>query len=99
MTIQEKARVRVVLVSARNPRNIGAAARAMQDFGFKDLRLVNGYRVPLEEARSAVGAVDLLAAAVECGSVAEAVADCSLVVGTMAVGEREIAHRLVGLVE
>jgi len=95
----ELERVRVVLVGARNPNNIGAAARAMQDFGFKDLRLVNEYRVPLDGARAAVGAAELLASAVECASVAEAVAECSLVVGTTAVGEREIAHRLVGLVE
>jgi tRNA/rRNA methyltransferase len=60
---------------------------------------VNDYRVPLETARSAVGAADLLAAAVEAASVAEAVAGCSLVVGTTAVGERAMEHRLLGLVE
>ncbi len=99
LTNDELGRVRVVLVGARNPQNIGAAARAMQDFGFSDLRLVNEYRVPLEDARSAVGAAGLLAGAVESASVAEAVADCQLVVGTTAVGERGIEHRLLGLVE
>ncbi len=99
LTDAELGRVCVVLVGARNPNNIGAAARAMQDFGFRELRLVNEYRVPLEDARSAVGAADLLRTAVEAASVAEAVADCSLVVGTTAIGERAIEHRLMGLVE
>ena len=96
---EEFERVCVVLVGARNPNNIGAAARAMQDFGFRDLRLVNDYRVPLEDTRSAVGAVELLMNAREAASVAEAVADCSLVVGTTAVGERGIEHRLLALPE
>ncbi len=96
---EELGRVCVVLVGARNPNNIGAVARAMQDFGFRELRLVNEYRVPLEDARSAVGAVELLKSAREMASVAEAVADCSLVVGTTAIGERAIEHRLLALPE
>jgi len=39
-------RIVVVLVRARNPNNIGAVARAMHDFGFRTLRLVNDYEVP-----------------------------------------------------
>ncbi len=50
-------RVVVVLVRARNPNNIGAVARAMHDFGFRHLRVVNEYAVPFETARSAVDAV------------------------------------------
>ncbi len=99
LTEEELGRVCVVLVGARNPNNIGAVARAMQDFGFRKLWLVNEYRVPLEDARSAVGAVELLKSAREMASVAEAVADCSLVVGTTAVGERGIEHRLLALPE
>jgi len=99
LTEKELERVCIVLVGARNPNNIGAVARAMQDFGFRDLRLVNEYRVPLEDARSAVGAAELLKSAREAGSVAEAVADCTLVVGTTAVGERGIEHRLLALPE
>jgi hypothetical protein len=49
-------RVVVVLVRARNPNNIGAVARAMHDFGFRHLRVVNEYAVPFESARSAVDA-------------------------------------------
>jgi TrmH family RNA methyltransferase len=86
--------LRVVLVAARNPLNIGAAARAMSNFGFTRLRVVNPYDVAFREARSAVGAAALLAEAEECKSVAEAVADCTLVVGTTAVGHRELQHPL-----
>lgn len=87
-------RLRVVLVSSRNPLNIGAAARAMSNFGFSRLRVVNPYERAFRQARSAVGAADLLAAAEECESVAEAVADCALVVGTTAVRHRELQHPL-----
>lgn len=94
MDRRELDRVVVVLVRARNPNNIGAVARAMHDFGFRHLRVVNEYAVPFETARSAVDALEVLARAVAFGSVAEAVADCTLVVGTTAVGERAVQHPL-----
>jgi tRNA/rRNA methyltransferase len=87
-------RLRVVLVDARNPLNIGAAARAMSNFGFLHLRVVNPYDVAFQNARSAVGAADVLAKAEKFNTVAEAVADCSLVVGTTAVGHRDLQHSL-----
>jgi tRNA/rRNA methyltransferase len=89
----------VVLVSTRNPLNIGAAARAMSNFGLHDLRLVNPYESSFREARSAVGASELLAQARQFSSVAEAVADCSLVIGTTAGRNRELQHPLRGLQE
>jgi len=84
----------VVLVSPRNPLNIGAAARAMSNFGFLDLRLVQPYDVAWQEARSAVGAARVLADAQVHSSVKEAVADCSLVVGTASLGHREPLHAI-----
>lgn len=87
-------RLSVVLVKTRNPLNIGAAARAMSNFGFSDLRVVNPYEASFREARSAVGASAVLAAAREYQSVAEAVADCALVVGTTSAERRELQHRL-----
>lgn len=87
-------RVVVVLVRARNPNNIGAVARAMHDFGFRYLRVVNEYAVPFESARAAVDASEVLAGAAAFSSVADAVADCTLVVGTTAVGERALQHPL-----
>jgi TrmH family RNA methyltransferase len=90
-------RVCVVLVRARNPSNIGAVARAMHDFGFKWLKVVNEFPVPFEAAKSAVDASDVMANAVMCASVAEALRDCTLVVGTTAVGERDLQHELLAL--
>ncbi len=81
-----------MLVATRNPLNIGAAARAMSNFGFACLRVMNPYEIAFREARSAIGAEALLANAQEYGSVAEAVADCTLVVGTTALGHRELHH-------
>ncbi len=90
----------VVLVAARNPLNIGAAARAMSNFGVSRLRVVNPYDVAFREARSAVGASAVMAEAREFGSAAEAVADCDLVVGTTAAGrQRELQHALKPLAE
>ena len=87
-------RLCVVLVSTRNPLNIGAAARAMSNLGFLRLRVVNPYEASFREARSAVGAAPLLAKAEQYSSVAEAVADCSLVIGTTAAANRELHHPL-----
>ncbi|HUJ82539.1 MAG TPA: TrmJ/YjtD family RNA methyltransferase [Candidatus Acidoferrales bacterium] len=92
-------RLRVVLVSTRNPLNIGAAARAMSNFGFRHLRVVNPYEPAYREARSAVGATAVLANAEQYSSVADAVADCTLVVGTTAVRHRELQHPLRRLEE
>jgi tRNA/rRNA methyltransferase len=86
--------LRVVMVAPRNPLNLGAAARAMSNFGFPHLRVVNPYHIAFREARSAVGASAVLTNAEEYGSVAGAVADCELVVGTTAVGHRELHHPL-----
>ena len=66
----------------------------MSNFGFLHLRVVNPYEAAFREARSAVGASALLASAEEYKTVAEAVADCTLVVGTTAVRHRELQHPL-----
>jgi len=82
------------MVSTRNPLNIGAAARAMANFGFPRLRVVNPYDVAFREARSAVGAAPLLRKAEDYSSLAEAVGDCRLVIGTTALGHRGLQHPL-----
>ncbi len=87
-------RLCIVLVATRNPLNIGAAARAMSNFGFARLRVVNPWEPSFREARSAVGATEVLAKAEQYSSVAEAVADCTLVVGTTAGRGRELAQHL-----
>ena len=93
------ANLRIVLVRTRNPLNIGAAARAMSNFGALHLRVVTPYEKAFREAVSAVGAEPLLASAQEFSSVTEAIGDCSLVVGTTAIGNRELQHQLFSLEE
>jgi TrmH family RNA methyltransferase len=86
--------LRVVLVSPRNPLNIGAAARAMSNFGVFELRLVNPYKVAYLEAKSAVKSSKILEGAREFETVAEAVSDCGLIVGTTSIGNRALEHPL-----
>lgn len=95
--VTENDRLSVVLVSTRNPLNIGAAARAMSNFGFSRLRLVNPYEPAFRGARSAVGAASVLETAQQYASVAEAVADCTLIVGTTAARKRELQQPLLTL--
>lgn len=67
----------------------------MSNFGFSVLRLVNPYQVAFREARSAVKAHRVLEAAREFSTVAEAIADCELVVGTTSLGPpRTLEHPL-----
>jgi tRNA/rRNA methyltransferase len=86
------ANLAIVLVETRNPLNIGAVARAMSNFGCFDLRLVNPYDVAFQEAVSAVGARQLLRQARVFGSVAEAVADCTLVAAATGSAHRMPLH-------
>ncbi len=89
-----RSNLRVVLVSSRNPLNIGAAARAIFNFGFSRLRVVNPYEVAFREARSAIGAHEILESAEEFARLSEAVADCALVVGTTCLRRRSLEHTL-----
>jgi tRNA/rRNA methyltransferase len=66
----------------------------MSNFGFERLRVVNPYELAFREARSAVGASAVLKHAEEYQNVADAVADCSLVVGTTTLRDRERQHEL-----
>jgi tRNA/rRNA methyltransferase len=75
-------RIAVVLVSPRNPLNIGAAARAMANFGVRDLRVVTPFARAWREARSAIEAESILDSAREFANLADALAECSLVLGT-----------------
>jgi TrmH family RNA methyltransferase len=73
---------KIVLVRPRDPNNIGAAARAMKNFGFLDLVVVAPHPPVWDEAVSAVNAQDVLASARVVGTLIEAIADCTLVIGT-----------------
>ncbi len=82
----------VVLVESRNPLNIGAAARAMLNFGFARLALAAPYEVAFREARSAPGAASVLRAAQVFPTLGEAVAAATLVVGTSSPEGRVFRH-------
>ena len=83
------ARIRIVLVGTQHPGNIGSAARALKTMGLSRLVLVAPERVPHAEAEAlAAGADDVLAAAQLHASLAEAVADCRLVLGCTARSRR-----------
>ncbi len=101
LTAEAQSRLAVVLVGARNPQNIGAAARAMRDLGFSDLRIVNEFAPPFEaaqlEAKSAVAAEEIMRDARRFDELPQAIADCSLVVGTTAIGGRGLTQTVYRL--
>ena len=66
----------------------------MSNFGFLRLRVVNAYNVAYAEAKSAVNASAVLESSEQYTTVADAIADCTLVVGTTAVGHRQLQHPL-----
>ena len=83
---------RIVLVRPRNPLNIGAAARAMANFGFRDLVVVAPYAPVWQETRSAVGAEEIIRCARAVDDLGEAIAESALVLGTT-VGSRRNLDR------
>ncbi|MGA2890869.1 MAG: RNA methyltransferase [Terracidiphilus sp.] len=87
--------IEVVLVSPRNPLNIGAVARAMANFGLHRLAVVAPFASTWREARSAIGAPELLQHAQESATLAEALADCTLVLGTGTLTYRKAEQPVV----
>lgn len=89
--------VRLVLSRPQNPENVGAAARAMKNFGLSEWTWVAPAFTDLAPARRlAVHAGDLVASARRCETLAEAVADCGWVVGTSSrtrEGKRRLGPR------
>ena len=82
----------IVLVNPQNDGNIGAVARSMLNFGFSNLRIVGHSGDWSEEARNrAKNAQSVLDSAQFHGTLQNAVADCSIVVGTS--GKREDGER------
>ncbi len=108
--------IKVILARPRNPDNIGAAARAMANFGLGDLLIVAPH-IPvwretaataatagsgepvwlMERARAAVGAADIIRSARLCGTIAEAAADCELLLGTSALQRRAPERDVIAL--
>jgi tRNA/rRNA methyltransferase len=93
------ASVRVVLLRPRNPQNLGAAARAMTNFGLDDWTIVElGTHDFAAARRVAVNAEELLDRPRLVRTLDEAVADCAWVVGTSSRrvrGKRSLAPAAV----
>lgn len=97
LTSQQRDRIDVVLVSPRNPLNIGAVARAMANFGFEHLTVASAWDPHWREAKSAVGAPGLLQHARETQSLADAVGQCTFVAGTGTLTHRKPDQAVVSL--
>ncbi|HEU0307082.1 MAG TPA: RNA methyltransferase [Lysobacter sp.] len=89
LTTSSLGRIRVVLVGTQHPGNIGSAARAMKTMGLSRLVLVAPERAPDADSYAlAAGADDVLAAAETHPTLADAIADCRLVLGCTARSRR-----------
>jgi TrmH family RNA methyltransferase len=88
--------VRIILVEPLDAGNVGAAARAMKNFGFTDLWITGGRKERTDEVSSwwAVGANDVVESATRVDTLDEALADCHLTVATTAVRERHVFEQL-----
>lgn len=93
----QRDRLNIVLVSPRNPLNIGAVARAMANFGFSHLTVAAPYAPHWREAKSAVGAPDLLLHANESQTLQQALAGCTFVAGTGTLTHRKPQQPVVQL--
>ncbi len=77
--------IRVVLVNTSHNGNIGSAARAMKTMGLSKLYLVDPVNdIDSHASALAAGATDVLGDAVIVDNLKDAIADCSLVIGTSA---------------
>ena len=77
--------VKIVLVGTTHPGNIGAAARAMKNMGFRNLSLVKPKEFPSDVATyRSKASKDILENALIFNNLQEAVVDCELVIGTSA---------------
>ena len=89
-------KVRVVLVEPQEAGNVGAAARAMKNFGFTDLWITGGKTERTDNVSSwwAVGAIDVVENATRVETLEEALVDCHLTVATTAIRGRQVYEQL-----
>jgi len=90
-------KVRIVLVEPHEAGNVGAAARAMKNFGFTDLWIA-GPRPQRPDNISewwAKGAMDVVESATRVATLEEALADVHLSVATTAVRARQVFEQLL----
>jgi len=89
---------RIVLVRPRNPLNIGAAARALANFGIVDMAVVAPFEPTWHEARtSAIGGETVIASARAVPTLLEATSDATLVLGTTTGSRRNLGREILPL--
>ena len=86
--------LRVVLVEPLYDGNVGSVARAMKNFGFAELVLVNACKIEDFGLAMASHAGDVLIMARRCAALAEALDGADLVVGTTGKRLDEAQHHL-----
>jgi len=88
--------VRIVLVEPQEAGNVGAAARAMKNFGITDLWIAGGKQERVDDISSwwAVGAIDVVGNATRVATLEEALVDCHLTIATTAVRARQVSEQL-----
>jgi len=85
-------KTRVVLVEPKNEGNVGAVARAMKNFGARDLVLVNPGPLGAEARRRAMHGLSILQAARTVETFDEATAGADLIVGTSGIDTTNEKH-------
>ena len=90
-------KISIILVRPRNPQNIGAAARAMGNFGLSDLRVVSPYPPVWEEVISAPHAQDIIKNAKVFETLPAALADADYTLATTSLDGRKKAQKIVYL--
>lgn len=80
----KKQQITVVLVEPQGPLNVGSVCRAMMNFGFSRLCLVNPCRTfnNLDAKKMALSALPILEKAIVVDTLAQALKDCHLAFGT-----------------
>lgn len=88
--------VRFILVEPHEAGNVGAAARALKNFGFRDLWIAGPRPQRVDDISEwwAKGAVDLVESATRVDTLEEALADVHLSVATTAVRGRQVFEQL-----
>lgn len=85
----------MILVAPKNEGNVGAVARSMANFGFKDLIMVSPCEISDEAFKRAKHAGDILRNATIVDSLEEAIQRVDLIVGTSGIvtsGEKHFAR-------
>ncbi|HAT72813.1 MAG TPA: RNA methyltransferase [Elusimicrobia bacterium] len=100
--------IKIILVRPRNPDNIGAAARAMANFGLSELALVNAFDSDWNEtvncwrreaSVSAIDSMEIIDSARLYPGIAEAAADCAVLLGTSSLHRNKPERDVVPLCE